>query len=122
MTNDEAREYFKKCNLDYSILIKPNRELLRKILKEELENHIIDHGYVKHYIRIRKKVKSDLRINDIPEVELYNISCRGSWFDKRQGITFERNGFIGFAGWASSKNTQPFLKAFIKWCDKVKTR
>lgn len=24
---------------------------------------------------------------------------------------------ITFSGWASTVNTQPFLRAFIKWCD-----
>lgn len=46
----------------------------------------------------------------------------GSYFSKREGITFNENGFIGFAGEFSTVNTQPILDAFIEWCDKIAKR
>lgn len=27
------------------------------------------------------------------------------------------DGFIGFAGWADQGNTNPLLRAFLRWCD-----
>jgi hypothetical protein len=42
----------------------------------------------------------------------------GSYFDKREAISFNLNSkFIGFCGWASGCNRIPFIKGFVKWCD-----
>ena len=32
-----------------------------------------------------------------------------------EGVSFNRDGFIGFAGWASDENVQPVLRAFKRW-------
>ena len=39
------------------------------------------------------------------------------YFTRRECISFNRDGFIGFAGWADQGNTNPILRAFLKWCD-----
>lgn len=51
-------------------------------------------------------------------VEAY-VEVDGPHFNKREAISFNTDGVIGFAGWASSNNSEPFLKAFTKWCDKI---
>jgi len=44
-----------------------------------------------------------------------DIRCSAYYFRNRQAVTFERNGFIGFAGWADDNNVQPILSAFCDW-------
>ena len=39
------------------------------------------------------------------------------YFTRRECISFNYDGFIGFAGWADQGNTNPILRAFLKWCD-----
>lgn len=39
----------------------------------------------------------------------------GFYFHGREAISFNPDGFIGFAGWADWCNTQPFLRAFRRW-------
>lgn len=38
-------------------------------------------------------------------------------YTQREIISFNEDGFIGFAGWADQGNTNPILRAFLKWCD-----
>ena len=39
------------------------------------------------------------------------------YFTRREAISFNEDGFIGFAGWADQGNTNPLLRAFLRWCD-----
>jgi hypothetical protein len=39
------------------------------------------------------------------------------YFTRREAISFNEDGFIGFAGWADQANTNPLLRAFLRWCD-----
>ncbi|TQK75163.1 hypothetical protein FB479_101775 [Brevibacillus sp. AG162] len=41
------------------------------------------------------------------------IQIDGSYFSRREGITFSQTGFIGFGGGFSDVNVQPILKAFV---------
>lgn len=43
------------------------------------------------------------------------IKVNGPYFDKREAISFNEGGFIGFAGWADKYNVRPFTKAFDTW-------
>lgn len=42
-----------------------------------------------------------------------------SW-ERRECVSFNTDGFIGFAGWADDKNIQPILKAVGMWLDCLK--
>jgi hypothetical protein len=128
MTNNEAREYFKSKGLDYSILSQKKRDLLREFVRKELKS--FRNGQFRMIVRRQNKTK-DLRIED-NRITFFGIRAKGFntmtikgetkefvHFDDREAISFNRDGFIGFAGWADSKNVQPFLSAFVKWCDLV---
>ena len=43
-------------------------------------------------------------------------------YSQREAISFNPDGFIGFAGWASSYNTRLFIDAFIEWVDYMKRK
>ena len=49
------------------------------------------------------------------------ISCflyvNSHYFERRECISFNADGWIGFASWADQGNTNPILRAFIEWCD-----
>ena len=112
MTRGQAREEWEKSGFDYSVLTKTNRDKLRAFISKELEKHSQSMG---DYIELRKEIKTDLSFNrNTLKVNFYNISCKGSWFSKRQAITFE-DGFVGFCGWASDRNKNPFVHGFVKW-------
>jgi len=50
------------------------------------------------------------------------LRCRSEYFEGRQAMTFEKDGFIGFAGWADEVNVQPVLVAFTAWCGELAPR
>ena len=53
-------------------------------------------------------------MNDFTEGDLH-LTCRTNLWDSREAVTFNCDGFIGFAGWASTTNTQPILNGIQMW-------
>ncbi len=51
-----------------------------------------------------------------PTVNKY-MTCHSDRWNEREAVSFNPDGFIGFAGWADSKNTRPILDAVEKWLD-----
>ena len=45
------------------------------------------------------------------------MTCRTEQWDEREAVSFNRDGFIGFAGWADSSNVKPILKAVEDWLE-----
>ena len=43
------------------------------------------------------------------------LRVSGFYFQGREAISFNEDGFIGIAGWADDTNVQPFLRAFYRW-------
>ena len=48
----------------------------------------------------------------------YHIAC--PYYTRRECISFNKDGFIGFAGWADDGNSNPIRRAFLEWCDILK--
>lgn len=128
--NDEAREYFKP--LTYDDLTEKNFNKLVAILEEHLgkwnrkvledrEEHGHDNRYYMTIYQHKKYGKYPgtrfVEKNGVKEafiiVKCDNYSVRG-------GISFNKDGFIGFAGWSDSTNVKPFLDAFEEWVGKIK--
>ena len=57
---------------------------------------------------------SFIRINGPRVAEL---RCLSYYFDDREAITFNPDGFVGFAGWADNQNVQPILRGFMAWVE-----
>jgi len=116
MINDEARQYFNDKGLTYSVLNSETVKRLKNLVQQEID--------------IMKKETSDcclVSMNRLRPVksQLSNgwveLTVKGCHFENREAITFNRDGFIGFSGWAGTKNTKPFIDGFVKWCDELTT-
>ena len=111
MTRNEARDYFKNSGLTYTIITKQSMQRLRTLLDAEMETSNL--------------IRGSFRTDRVPEIRRpktrisAHLRCKSSYFKGRQAITFEPNGFIGFAGWADDINVQPVLKAFNAWVDEM---
>jgi hypothetical protein len=115
VTNDEARQYFKDKGLTYDCLNELSIDMLINLIDSEiLKMRKQDKECI--LISVNKRYKSKKKNG---EFEWIDLTVKGTYFDNRQAISFERDGFIGFAGWASTKNTKPFIDGFIKWCDAI---
>lgn len=117
MTNNEAREYFKIKGLTYDDIkegdILTLVMLLNKHIKLAVKNHEMstDSMYMSSKIDMKKKTNGSI------------IFCflymNSHYFTQRECISFNKDGFIGFAGWADQGNTNPIIRAFIEWCDQL---
>lgn len=107
-TTNYAREYFKKSKIVYQDITREDINKLIEFLETELKEH-------SHFpMRLSKIVHFKRNGNNFEHCYLY---VNGSYFKKRQAISFEEENWIGFCGWACSNNAQPFIRAFLKWCD-----
>ncbi len=112
-TTDYAREYFKKSEIVYEEITRREIDKLIEFIEIELKEH-------KHFpMRLSKIVRFSRKGYDFGQCYIY---VNGSYFKKRQAISFEGEDWIGFCGWACSNNAQPFIIAFLNWCDYMKDK
>ena len=113
-TTNEAREYFKQKGLTYDDITEGDILILSMFLEKELKKS--------NKIRETSATMSLSRKVDMKKKSNGSIICcflymNAYYFTRRECISFNRDGFIGFAGWADQGNTNPILRAFLKWCD-----
>ena len=114
-TTDEARAYFKNKGLTYNDITEGDIAVLLIYLKQEIKksNEIGETSVNTMYMS--RKIDMKKRSNgSIIKCFLY---INSHYFTQRECISFNENGFIGFCGWADTGNTNPILRAFLRWCD-----
>ena len=114
-TNDEAREYFKNKGLTYTDVTEGDIAVLLMMLGQELKKSnktgetSVNTMHMSRVVRMKKRTNGSI------------IKCflfqNSHYFTQRECISFNENGFIGFAGWADEGNLNPIRRAFMKWCD-----
>lgn len=126
MNRDDARKIWKESGLDYSVLTEDNLYALARYLNHELSHfdewklncNVPNAWLCLHYIR----QKPFQTYSENHKVIWAEFTMDSHYFKNRECITFNSDGFIGFAGWASDNNVQPILKAFTEWVDWVKSQ
>ena len=123
MTNDEARQYFKDCELSYEVIKPIHIRRLSNMLENELIDYFENGGDKAKQMdmKLSRTLKKDMMFDENGLKHTY-LKVDGGYFKGREAISFNNGGFIGFAGWADSGNTEPILKAFCKWCDCMKEK
>lgn len=106
LNRDKTREQFFNAGLSYSSLNSTHIAKLRNLVKAELKVHD------KQMTLLKTKAKYGASTGTLRYAEL---RVKAQNFKDREAITFNPDGFIGFAGWADAGNVQPFLRAFEKW-------
>lgn len=118
VSREDAREYFARKGLEYTsdpAVMVPYPIHWGDIMRlwQMCEDHIVEADLEMH-MRPRPKIKC-IKFRD-QVCEAY-LRVDGPYFTDREAISFNRDRFIGFAGWASDKNVKPFISAFIEWVD-----
>jgi hypothetical protein len=108
MTRDEARAIWAQSGLTYDDLTEGSAKRLRKLI----DTHLRDSKSFKGTFHAPRA--ATLR-REGGKVVYADIRCSAYYFDNRQAVTFEKGGFVGFAGWADDTNVQPILEAFVSW-------
>ena len=109
MTREEARAKWAASGLTYEVLTKTSLAQLRKMIDAAMR----DSGCFKGTYRAGRAATLNGRWGPA------DIRCQAHYFTDRQAVTFEKGGFVGFAGWADDTNVQPILLAFCAWVDEM---
>lgn len=113
-TNNEAREYFGKTGLTYNDIKEGDILVLVMLLQEELKKSN-KAGETSADMTLSSKI--DMKKKSNGSIICCYMYMNSHYFTRREAISFNKDGFIGFAGWADQGNTNPLLRAFLKWCD-----
>lgn len=115
-TNDEAREYFKNKGLSYRNITEGEILMLVMLLNRELKK---SNRAQETSVDMRLSEKIDMKKRSNGSIISCYLYMNAHYFTRRECISFNTGGFIGFAGWADQGNTNPILRAFLAWCDMV---
>lgn len=113
-TTNEARQYFTDKGLTYNDIKEGDVLTLVMLLNKHLKKANKDNE-TSAEMTLSSKVDIFKKSNgSISKCYLYMNS---HYFTRRECISFNADGFIGFCGWADQGNTNPVLRAFLEWCD-----
>lgn len=108
LTRDDARDLFAKAGLTYESVTRDSLQRLRALINTRMKAS----GLFKDTYRCRQRPKILQRNGKFLYAE---VRCHAYYFDDREVVTFNPDGFIGFAGWAADDNVQPILAGFSEW-------
>ncbi|MEC1406842.1 hypothetical protein [Bacillus halotolerans] len=115
MTSEEARNYFVQKGLSYEDITEGDICTLVMLLNKHVKQAVKAHTMSVDTMRMSQKIKSKYKTNGT--LKCCYLYINSHYFTQREAISFNPDGFIGFAGWADSGNTQPLIDAFIEWVD-----
>ena len=104
---NDARKAFVDAGLTYAVLTPTKMQRLRTLVNE----HMTASGVILGTFRCRQRAI----IKQTPWGPFAELRCRADYFDNREAISFNTDGFIGFAGWADDGNVRPILDGFKAW-------
>ena len=117
-TNDEARDYFKECGLSYKDIMEGDILALVLLLNRELKKSNKIGETSVNTMSLSKKI--NMKKNTDGSIRTCFLYMNSHYFTRREAISFNQDGYIGFAGWADSGNLNPLKRAFLAWCDQLK--
>lgn len=119
----KARDRFEEVGLHYEDIKAEDIDLLIHMLRQELLAYLnsgSEHAKSMR-IKVREPLKKDIKVLKKGLKYAY-LQIDGSYFSKREAISFHENGVIGFCCEMSGVNAVPILTAFHKWCDALDKR
>jgi hypothetical protein len=111
LTRDEVRAAFARSGLSYDEL----DDASLKSLRQHLDRKMKDSGLIKGTFRMRKSGRWKTYAGRLGA----ELRCKSFYFDDREAVTFNPDGFVGFGGWADEVNIQPILTGFMSWLSLV---
>lgn len=120
LTRDHARDAFNR-ELTYADLDATDIRALQGFIAVECARHDCQLASKGDLLML---MQPSCRKKDAPRVVaskerkgIYEAYLRvdGRYWDGREAVSFNGDGFIGIAGWADDNNVQPFLRGFMRW-------
>jgi hypothetical protein len=115
---NEARKRFADAGLTYADVTSGDILVLvmmiNKHMKQDKKNGVMAFPTLHMSEKMNIKRTSS---GSITECYLY---CNAHYFTRRECISFNVDGFIGFAGWADYGSSKQIIDAFNEWVDYLK--
>lgn len=116
-TNNDARAYFAQKGLTYDDITEGDILTLVMLLNKHIKKANKDCETSMGTMYLSRRVDMKRKTNGaIVSCFLY---VNSHYFERRECISFNKGGWISFAGWADQGNTNPILRAFLEWCDQL---
>ena len=114
-STQEARDYFARKGLTYDDITEGDILVLIMLLNKHIKKSNKENETSVSTMRLSETV--DMKKKSNGTIITCFLYMNSHYFTMRECISFNRDGFIGFAGWADQGNTNPILRAFLEWCD-----
>ncbi|WP_130811422.1 hypothetical protein [Olsenella sp. Marseille-P4559] len=115
LTRDQARKLFND-NLTYSKVSANDVRALQGFLCIEYAQHERNGEHMEMRPSYRKRTAPQITVAESGiGIQSAYLFVSGFYFHGREAISFNDDGYIGFAGWANGTTIQPFLRAFMRW-------
>lgn len=114
-TSDQARDLYKAKGLSYDDITSGEICVLVMLLNKHIKQACKKGKMSADTMRMSEKINSKYRTNG-KLIECF-LHVNSHYFTRRECISFNEDGFIGFCGWADSRNQQPILDAFVEWTE-----
>lgn len=110
--NNFARKAFSDSGLTYNDIYDR-----LYVLTEEITKQLSDFDDMRMFL----SRKTDARfIKGTRNIECLFLFVSGPYFKNRECISFNADGFVGFAGWASTENAAPIVNGFLAAIGRIK--
>lgn len=117
-SNEDCRKRFADYGLTYRDITDGDILVLAMLLNREIKkSNKIGETSVNTTRLSEKKIIKHRTNGSITEAYLFMNS---HYYTQRECISFNKDGFIGFAGWADDGNSNPLRRAFLEWCEILK--
>lgn len=114
-SSDYCRQRFSDLGLTYGDIADGDILALVMLLNRELKRSNKSGETSVNTMRLSEKLIIKHKSNGtISECYLFMNS---HYFTQRECISFNKDGYIGFCGWADTGNANPVKRAFLEWCD-----
>lgn len=100
LERDQVRAILKEAGITVESVTDDDLKKLRRFISKHLRRSGIYHGTAK-----LRRAKKDLKFMEMTTEQ----------WERREAVSFNRDGFIGVAGWADDNNVQPLLSALVEW-------
>lgn len=114
-----ARAYYKKCEITYEDITMNDLYKLIQFLNKRIADA---HSCMIMINEPKLKGRNRNIIFKNNKLIFAEIRVKGTYFNDREAITFNEDGFIGLCGWADGYNLTPFVMGFKDWCDYMKNK
>lgn len=124
---NEARELFQSLGLTYKDITLGRLRYLEILLNDQF-NLVArkcmngERRKPRYWVRVNSAKYYKGKYDENGSLVYAFMTGKGTYFEAREVISFNRNGFIGFCCEADDENTQPVLTAFREWCVWLKKR